>query len=218
MGITEDDLKKECRYCYREIDNSGLEGFRCTNKTVIKTKGTTWCLPKCADQPCSTCTYREIKDDNECLFYETCSSRTAICKIRQPDNGCPVYRYFKGLIVKDYEARLKADLKAILVELQVEIKEMDSGCGWEGYRPTAQVLEVIQQKINELPSVTPIRPKGRWIDKQHLCGYCSAECSSCHKRSNGYVHDNGFSLEYKYYDFCPNCGAKMVEPQESEET
>ena len=65
------------------------------------------------------------------------------------------------------------------------------------------------QAIRELPSVTPIRPKGRWIDKQHLCGYCSAECSSCHKRSNGYVHDNGFSLEHKYYDFCPNCGAKM---------
>ena len=50
----------------------------------------------------------------------------------------------------DYENRLKADLKAILVELQMEIKEMDSGCGWEGYRPTEQVLEVIQQKINEL--------------------------------------------------------------------
>ena len=124
----------------------------------------------------------------------------------------------KAIPKAGYENRLKADLKAILVELQLEIKEMDSGCGWEGYRPTAQVLEVIQQKINELPSVTPIRPKGRWIDKQHLCGYCSAECSSCHKRSNGYVHDNGFSLEYKYYDFCPNCGAKMVEPQESEGT
>ena len=50
----------------------------------------------------------------------------------------------------DYENRLKADLKAIFVELQMEIEEMDSGCGWEGYRPTAQVLEVIQQKINAL--------------------------------------------------------------------
>ena len=61
----------------------------------------------------------------------------------------------------DYENRLKADLKAVLVELQLEIKEMDSGCGWEGYRPTAQVLEVIQQKINELPPATP--QEQRWI-------------------------------------------------------
>lgn len=57
----------------------------------------------------------------------------------------------KGSILKDqYEARLKADMVAMLTEIQLEIEEMDSGCGWEGYRPTAQVLEVIQQKINEL--------------------------------------------------------------------
>lgn len=73
----------------------------------------------------------------------------------------------------------------------------------------------LKELVNE--EVLRIRPKGRWLNKQHLFDYCSAECSSCHKRSNGYVHDNGFSLEHKYYDFCPNCGAKMVEPQESED-
>ena len=50
----------------------------------------------------------------------------------------------------DYENRLKADMVAILTEIQLEIEEMDSGCGWEGYRPTAQVIGLIQQKINEL--------------------------------------------------------------------
>ena len=44
----------------------------------------------------------------------------------------------------------KADLVAMLTEIQLEIEEMDSGCGWEGYRPTAQVIGLIQQKINEL--------------------------------------------------------------------
>lgn len=54
-------------------------------------------------------------------------------------------------IPKDqYEARLKADLEAILTDLQLEIMETDPGCGWEGYRPTAQVLEVIQQRINAI--------------------------------------------------------------------
>jgi hypothetical protein len=50
----------------------------------------------------------------------------------------------------DYENRLKVDLEAILTELLLEIEEMDSGCGWEGYRPTAQVIGLIQQKINAL--------------------------------------------------------------------
>lgn len=50
----------------------------------------------------------------------------------------------------DYENRLKADMVAMLTEIQLEIEEMDSGCGWEGYRPTAQVIGLIQQKINLL--------------------------------------------------------------------
>ena len=58
------------------------------------------------------------------------------------------YKY--QLMQADYEARLRADLVAMLTEIQLEIEEMDSGCGWEGYRPTAQVIGLIQQKINEL--------------------------------------------------------------------
>lgn len=66
MGMTiEDDLEKECQYCYREIDNSGLEGFRCTNRTVIKVRGFSWCYPKNANKPCSICEYCEPKQDME---------------------------------------------------------------------------------------------------------------------------------------------------------
>lgn len=50
----------------------------------------------------------------------------------------------------DYENRLKADLKAILVELQMEIKEMDSGCGWEGYADKNVIDCIIQERINSL--------------------------------------------------------------------
>ena len=70
--------------------------------------------------------------------------------------------------------------------------------------------KVIRDTVEEMKQEQ--EPKtGHWINKQHLLSSCSAECSSCHKRSNGYVHDNGFSLECKYYDFCPNCGADMRE-------
>jgi hypothetical protein len=65
------------------------------------------------------------------------------------EKHCPL-REVEAIPKEQYEQRLKADLKAILVELQLEIEEMDSGCGWEGYRPTAQVIGLIEQKINAL--------------------------------------------------------------------
>ena len=60
--------------------------------------------------------------------------------------------------------------------------------------------------IREMPSVTPQEPKtGHWITKPHVYGvtYCS-ECD--------------FELKIDNTNYCPNCGAKMVEPRESEET
>lgn len=55
----------------------------------------------------------------------------------------------------DYEARLKADLKAILVDLQLEIKEHDPGCGWEGYADKNVIDCIIQEKIKALEEARP---------------------------------------------------------------
>lgn len=63
MGMTIDGLEKECQYCYREIDNSGLEGFRCTNRTAIKARDSSWCYPKNANEPCSICEYCKPKQN-----------------------------------------------------------------------------------------------------------------------------------------------------------
>ena len=65
--------------------------------------------------------------------------------------------------------------------------------------------------IREMPSVTPQEPrKGHWImTSDYLTtAYGSIDyvkCSCCGEDS----------LEEG--DYCPNCGAKMVEPQESED-
>ena len=59
----------------------------------------------------------------------------------------------------DYEARLRADLVAMLTEIQLEIEELDSRAGYSGngmptfstdYIRKKKVHEVIEQKINEL--------------------------------------------------------------------
>lgn len=51
-----------CKYVLREIDNSGLEGFRCCNEQHIKKAHSGWCYPMCAiNVKCSTCEDYEPK-------------------------------------------------------------------------------------------------------------------------------------------------------------
>ena len=60
--------------------------------------------------------------------------------------------------------------------------------------------------IKEAPSVQP-KPKTRhWIISPNDC---FVSCSEC-----GLHGDKGI---YKHYRWCPNCGAKMVETQKSED-
>lgn len=76
-------------------------------------------------------------------------------------------------------------------------------------------------KIKALPSVTPTRKKGKWI-RTYKIGFGEfAEYEV--ELIDGFVADNchcsecGEELEKGERGiYCPNCGAKMVEPQESE--
>lgn len=92
--------------------------------------------------------------DEKCYLYGSCKCQTAGCVFR-PDNGCPVYRYFKDLIVKDYEKRLKADMVAMLTEIQLEIEKLNTydvervhGLIENGYI-SEEVDNIIQQKIDK---------------------------------------------------------------------
>ena len=79
---------------------------------------------------------------------------------------------------------------------------------------TAKPAETIEQKVKALPSVT--RQTGEWIrwyevvehekSTEHI-PHC--KCSVCNREQDPH--------SAKFINFCPNCGAKMVEPQESEE-
>lgn len=68
--------------------------------------------------------------------------------------------------------------------------------GWSGY--TVDV-----DYIKSLPSVKPQEPKtGHWIEDEYEM---EVRCSACGEEND------------ECSNYCPNCGAKMVEPQESEE-
>ena len=61
-----------------------------------------------------------------------------------------------------------------------------------------------EQYVTELPSVRPSRHKGHWL----YSGENGRDKWTC---------DNCFDFVRKPQKTCPNCGAKMVEPQESED-
>jgi len=81
--------------------------------------------------------------------------------------------------------------------------------------------------VKNMPSVTPQEPrKGHWIWEidetpstpisPYELNYAGWVCSCCHKFPDDICEwDN--PDEPPTYKFCPNCGCRMVEPQESED-
>ena len=66
-------------------------------------------------------------------------------------------------------------------------------------------FDIIMEKLSELPSAEPERKTGKWIiyDIALFDGGVDVKCSEC-----------GQCGCAPYWDFCPNCGAKMEEDDE----
>ena len=90
-------------------------------------------------------TKKQIVIDN--YFKNTCDVNTSIKEAftKGFEVGLTKAVYPKA----DYENRLKADLKAILVELQLEIEESEN-CGKAFHLGLQMASNIIQEKINAL--------------------------------------------------------------------
>ena len=91
-----------------------------------------------------------------------------------------------------------------------KLKYGNNGMAWFG---DAKTDLAVGNFLENLPPVTPKESKtGQWVllDKCSNSGYY---CSECHKK----VVKEGWSNTVKKIKYCPNCGAKMIEPQESED-
>ena len=75
----------------------------------------------------------------------------------------------------------------------------------------AKPFDYLRKRINSLLPVNPQQKTGHWIKfKKFENGYYRIKCSECGQ----YWSIDGHAKIAKY---CFNCGAKMVEPQESED-
>lgn len=81
---------------------------------------------------------------------------------------------------------------------------------------TDELIHRFIRRIKNLPSVNPQRT-GHWIEvAKYSDGKHEIKCSECESHIFDRGHANSYVVKEKY-KYCPRCGAKMVEPQESEE-
>ncbi len=84
------------------------------------------------------------------------------------------------------------------------IDQIQDAGGFIGYNTCSAAFDV----INNMPPVTPIRPKGHWIDTNNLDAkykaiYMCSNCRSC------YTEMKPINMNY-----CPNCGSDNREVEE----
>lgn len=108
-------------------------------------------IPSC----CSECQMASCKGLSG-QFYCDITTYDVDMDDTERDADCPLIE----AIPKDqHEARLKADMVAMLTDIQLEIEELDSRAGYDGggmptfstdYIRKKKVNELVQQKINAL--------------------------------------------------------------------
>lgn len=160
---------------------------------------------------------------DKCILYGSCKFQTAGC-VTLPDRGCPIYRYFESLIDKRIpvsDTLPESDVKdgyekGLQHGKELRVKEADCAyqCGmkraWEA--DNIFIDELVDGIIGNMEPIEE-RPLGKWQRHYTRPGVYADlfwHCSNCgYKSSNDYAD--------RYFKYCPGCGAKMVQPQESEE-
>ena len=71
----------------------------------------------------------------------------------------------------------------------------------------------LYEAVYDLPSVTPIRPKGEWKYDKTIQNWRCAKCNETPK-TLGYVGTKEFMTEH--FKFCNHCGTEMVKAESEE--
>ena len=132
-------------------------------------------------------------------------------------HGCLEFRQLAEWL-KDYKRLLEQQPCEDAISRQAALNSLIDNTHLDGY-DLAEALDAIENK-EKLPSITSQQKIGRWEHGKEISreyrgqalvsiDYLDWHCSNCHC-----VVEQ--SIKPKW-DYCPNCGAKMIEPQESED-
>ena len=122
--------------------------------------------------------------------------------------GCLEFRQLAEWL-KDYKRLLEQQPCEDAISRQAALNSLIDNTHLDGY-DLAEALDAIENK-EKLPSVT--QKSGRWIMSDD--GLYRPICDKCGAHPwKGYIPTVEEATEV--FKYCPNCGAKMVEPQESE--
>ena len=107
-------------------------------------------------------------------------------------------------IINDAFDMSRAEAIEQLEKAYKECISLGQTCGKDSvFWKRAEAIKVAIKALEQEPK------RGHWIKSNPLM---LSECSECGNKAFGY---HGF--DEVLTDFCPNCGCRMVEPQESEE-
>ena len=131
----------------------------------------------------------------------------------------------------DYDTAFRMGIKALEQEpcedaisrqiiydyVESHIQEINTGYG-DLNKHTNRILRMIMEYIDKLPSVAPQPKTGHWEWAQYdynpnIGNWHCSECKNIAVVGVKKNEEGGIPI----YKYCPNCGAKMIEPQESEE-
>lgn len=104
-----------------------------------------------------------------------------------------------------YTPTTKDDLGVDTDKLIADCEKMSFDFEIFGRPMKALLLDAVKNIVKDLPSVTPIRPKGHWIINKEK-GF--AKCSSCKFLLKDKDEIKLFGTFVQGYNYCPNCGSR----------
>ena len=103
------------------------------------------------------------------------------------------------------------------ISRQATIEAFQMFRGYESNRTNAEWVDRIETVVKKLPPINPQPKTGHWVEGQSdNPNIHNILCSRCIEGYPSKGHANSQYTREKF-QWCPKCGAKMVEPQESEE-
>ena len=117
------------------------------------------------------------------------------------------------------DAIRRADAEALFRNARSKLNPSDYKTADEFNTRDLMLLNA-EQFIHLLPSVRPQEPKtGHWIDDNEneidaQYGRHLYRCSKCNEYADMFIGGTEDWWDLEKPNYCPNCGAKMIEPQE----